>query len=392
MKIAFISDNYYPIFETKDFAPIVLELNELGFSATLITIKKEELNNYQAPFPLIQVSNLNEIVNAAKEFDVIVTYSLFGWRFADFIKEIKKLNKILIIKSDSDGRVRGAREPKTLEGFYHLKSLKLDKIGLKYFIKAFIPSVQTYIYKKILQEMEAANAITIESPDAANNLSFFLAKNNRPDLITKIKVIPNPVTPDIINSEINFKENAVVAIGRWNSALQKNPQKLIQSLNKFLIFKKDWKAIIIGSGENIIKKYVKNLDNSVKDRIIITGPIKHDDIKNHLLKSKIFFMPSRWESFGVAAAEALCCGCTIVGSPIESLRYLTMQGFSGSTSYSWDEDAFWGSLVYESNKWEKGEIDYRKTADFWRKKLNRQSIAKEFINVIQEIEKNNKNK
>jgi len=103
-------------------------------------------------------------------------------------------------------------------------------------------------------------------------------------------------------------------------------------------------------------------------------------------KSKIFFMPSRWEGFSIAASEGVCCGCTVVGSPLESLRYLTMQGFSGNVSYSLDVDAMFGALVYEANKWESNEIDYINISNYWREKLNRQSIAKQFAKIIDKIE------
>ena len=133
---------------------------------------------------------------------------------------------------------------------------------------------------------------------------------------------------------------------------------------------------------------MKNIPNSLKERIHITGAIEHEKIKNYLLRSKIFFMPSQWESFGIAAAEAVCSGCTIVGSPLESLRYLTMEGFSGNVSYSLDHHALVGALLYESNRWENDEIDYLKIAEFWRKKLNRQSIAQEFLNIIEKFKDN----
>jgi hypothetical protein len=32
--------------------------------------------------------------------------------------------------------------------------------------------------------------------------------------------------------------------------------------------------------------------------------------------SKIFLSSSRYESFGLASAEALACGCTVVGAPM----------------------------------------------------------------------------
>jgi len=388
-KIAVFYDGYKPFHETKDPGQIPIGLNEIGFDTSLITLNKKDLNDYKAPFQIIPISSFDKIGDVAKSFDVFIVYSWLGWRFNGLIKEIKKLNKKIIIKSDSDGTLGGVFEPKS-KPFYIKNVIKhpFSRTTLVYFTKIIAPNFQKSIYKKIIEQIEIVDAVVIESPDAANNLSFFLTKNGRPDLINKIHIIPNPVTPDLINSEIETKENIVISIGRWNDIGPKNPEGLVQTLNKFLSFKTNWKAVIIGPGENVIEMYMKKfkISNNIRQRINITGSLPHEKIKDYLLKSKIFFMPSRWESFGIAAAEALCCGCTVVGSPIESLRYLTNQGFSGNVSYSLDKDALFGTLVYESNKWENNEIDYIRTANYWRKKLNRQSIAKEFIRIIQENE------
>ena len=267
-----------------------------------------------------------------------------------------------------------------------MKQRPFSRTTLGYIKRIIVPTYQKNEYKKRIEQIEIVDTVVIESPDAAINLSFFLAKNGRPDLINKIRVIPNPITPDIINSRIEGKENIVVSIGRWNDVVQKNPEGLVNVLKKFLYLESNWEAFIIGPGEKVIEGYMKDISTSVRQRINITGPLGHEKIKDYLLKSKIFFVPSTGESFGIAAAEGVCCGCTVVGSPLESLRYLTMQGFSGNVSYSLDVDAMFGALAYEANKWESNEINYIRVANYWREQLNRQSIAKQFAKIIDKIE------
>ena len=266
-----------------------------------------------------------------------------------------------------------------------MKQRPFSRTTLGYIKRIIVPNYQKNEYKKRIEQIEIVDAVVIESPDAASNLSFFLTKNGRPDLINKICVIPNPVTPDIINSRIEGKENIVVSIGRWNDVVQKNPEGLVNVLKKFLYLESNWEAFIIGPGEKVIEGYMKDISTSVRQRINITGPLGHEKIKDYLLKSKIFFVPSTGESFGIAAAEGVCCGCTVVGSPLESLRYLTMQGFSGNVSYSLDVDAMFGALAYEANKWESNDIDYINISNYWREKLNRQSIAKQFAKIIDKL-------
>lgn len=372
----------YKIFhETKDPGQIMLGLSEKKTKVTLITLKKEELNNYKSPFPLIEVTSLSKknLEKVIKSFDIVIIYSWLNPKFNYIFEIAKSLNKKIILKSDSNGRLGIIKEPKKT-----LNSRLCSYKSLFVFIKRFfIPYFEKKDVQKKIYQMTLSDYVIVESPDAVQNISYFLSKNKNSDLIKKIIMIPNPVTIDVDLS--NKKENFIISIGRWDDKGPKNPKGLVKSLSEFLLFKKHWKALVIGPGEDIIKKYIKNLPNSVKERIIVTGSVEHEKIKDYLLKSKIFFMPSRWESFGIAAAEALCCGCTVVGSPIESLRYLTMQGFSGNVSYSLDPKALTGTLVYESNRWENNKIDYLKMSNFWRQKLNRQSIAQEFLNIVDRI-------
>jgi glycosyltransferase involved in cell wall biosynthesis len=385
MKSVIFFHDYKPLHETKDPGQIPIGLNEIGINASLITLKKKELLNYNSPFSLIQIQSLNEIGNAVQSFDTVIVYSWLDPSFNNLIREIKKRDKKIIVKSDSDGRLGLTTEPKGRSSPYYMKQKPFGRVTLGYIKRIIVPNYQKNEYKKRIEQIEIVDAVVIESPDAASNLSFFLTKHGRPDLIDKIRVIPNPVTPDIINSRIEGKENIVVSIGRWDDIGQKNPEGLVNVLKKFLYLKSNWKAFIIGPGEKVIEVYMKDISTSIRQRINITGPLGHEKIKDYLLKSKIFFMPSRWEGFSIAASEGVCCGCTVVGSPLESLRYLTMQGFSGNVSYSLDVDAMFGALVYEANKWESNEIDYINISNYWREKLNRQSIAKQFAKIIDKI-------
>jgi hypothetical protein len=42
-------------------------------------------------------------------------------------------------------------------------------------------------------------------------------------------------------------------------------------------------------------------------------PLSPPDLARHMQESRIFFSSSRYESFGLASAEAEACGCLIVG-------------------------------------------------------------------------------
>lgn len=384
MKIFLFFDDYQPFHETKDPGQIIFGLIENGFEAGLITLEKKELLNYHPSFPLIKVAKKEELYN--KNFwskinsDLIIFYSWLSRVYTPLVKIIKTSDKKVLLKADSDGHIGYPLLPRQFKtplfkGLFTKNVFRQIKWCLHF--KSF--------YSKNIEQIELSDRVTIESPDALSNLNYFLTKWGREDLIQKNYFVPNPVTPDIINCQIKKKENIVVAIGRWEDEVQKNTKIMVKTLREFLEIKKDFKAIIVGSGKKNIKKFLQGVSKDIQNRLEITGPVEHDKIKNFLLPAKIFFLPSLWESFGIAGAEALCCGCSLVGTPLEALRYLSMQGFSGTIASSFKKEAILAALIQDSIKWDRDYYFPEKISEFWKEKLNRKSIAKEFIDVIKKI-------
>lgn len=384
MHISLFFDGYKPFHEYKDPGQIALGLLDKKINVNFITLDKPELNNYSALFPIIKVKDKEELYN--KEFwekidsDFIIIYSWISLSYTSLIEIIKSSGKKVLIKADSDGKI----------GYPLLANNLKYSIFSIFFVKKILRQFEWRIpfkllYQKKIKQIELSDGVMIESPDALLNLNYFLTKWRRKNLIKKIYCVPNPVTSDIIKSELKEKENIVVCVGRWEDEHQKNTKLMIKALIEFLKYRNDYRAIIIGSGENIIKKLIKNESEDIKNRLQITGQIDHDEIKNYLLISKIFFMPSRWESFGIAAAEAACCGCSIVGTPLESLRYLTMQGFSGSIASSFKREAILAALIGDSVKWDRNQYISEKIANFWKNKLDRDVIAEQILNIIEKL-------
>ena len=234
---------------------------------------------------------------------------------------------------------------------------------------------------EIIQQMELSDGAIIESPEALTNLNYFLASWGRTDLVKKTYFVPNPVTPEFVEGETGKKENVAVSYGRWDDFRQKNTAVMVETVVEFLKERKDYRFIIFGNGIEQVKKLLKAAPENVKDRIEILGFVEREKIKSFLMNSKIFFLPSRWESFSIASAEALCEGCSTVGTPLESLHFLSMQGFSGTTAPLFDKKAIFSALLQDSIKWDNGDYYPQKIAEFWRPILDRRSVAKSIQNI-----------
>jgi glycosyltransferase involved in cell wall biosynthesis len=156
---------------------------------------------------------------------------------------------------------------------------------------------------------------------------------------------------------------------------------MVQTIVDFLEMRPEYTAVIFGSGKDILESLIRNVPKSIADRIQILGFVEPKKILQILSSAKMFLSPSRWESFGIAAAESLCMGCSVVVTPVESLRYLAMEGFSGNVSPNFDRRGFLAALVEDSIKWNRGFYDPEKIAAFWRPIVDRKSVARSIADI-----------
>ena len=387
MKISVFFDLYCPFHELKDPGQIPLGLLDIGVNSGVITTVKKDLENYNPKFQLDQYP-LKEFYDEQfwlkNNGNTIIAYPLQGAYYSPLIKKMKLGKKKVFLKFDSDGRIAYPLERHSFrvplnerltirnlasDVWWHLasKSAKLNRHA-----KAAAETIK---------QIELSDGAIIESPEALDNLNYFLAAWNRSDLIKKTHFVPNPVTPEFVEGEIGKKENIVVSYGRWDDYRQKNTRIMVETVVDFLKERKDYRVIVFGNGTEQLKKLMGDAPENVKARVEILGFVERKKIKSLLMKSKIFFVPSRWESFSIASAEALCTGCSIAGTPLESLHFLSMQGFSGTTAPLFEKKAIFAALLQDSIKWDNGMYDRQKIAEFWRPILNRKSVAKDIENL-----------
>ena len=177
----------------------------------------------------------------------------------------------------------------------------------------------------IIQHVEFADVVIIESPRALANLHSFFNYWRRPDLLPRFRFVPNPVAPGILNTQLEPKRNAVISVGNWKDP-RKNVYGLVDSARDFLGRMPKWKMRIIGQGQDFVQERLSRWPQDLRIRTELHDLIPHSNVIELLNESRIFFSPSLRESWGIAAAEALCMGCTIVGPPLESFAFLADDG------------------------------------------------------------------
>ncbi|MNG71070.1 UDP-D-galactose:(glucosyl)lipopolysaccharide-1,6-D-galactosyltransferase [compost metagenome] len=140
-----------------------------------------------------------------------------------------------------------------------------------------------------------------------------------PDIFScakKIKVIPNGVDQFWLQNYLtqnceNIKTDSLVYVGAFNE--NKNIKGIFEAIQILRKNNRNFDMYFVGGDENQFKKLLGLVE--IPEYIKVIGKIKD---KAKLLeiyrKSKIFIMPSFFETFGLVYVEALLQGCAVIYS------------------------------------------------------------------------------
>jgi glycosyltransferase involved in cell wall biosynthesis len=220
-----------------------------------------------------------------------------------------------------------------------------------------------------------------ESPIAAQNIRRMIERFAPP--APRIEVIPHPVNTADVHSTGAPKENLLVSVGRWE-ARQKDFPMLHRVLRGFLEKHPDWRAIIVGGGvPHAIAHFATR--ERWEERVTFAGRLEHAELGTIYNRARIYLMASREESFCIAAAEALSCGASVVGSDAVPSSSYFAEFASGRVAAPRSCDAFCRALDQEVRSWENGERDPAAIAREWTRRVGADQVAARTVEFLESI-------
>ncbi len=138
--------------------------------------------------------------------------------------------------------------------------------------------------------------------------------------------INNPVDDKYFDFQETEKNMNIIHVGSFIK--RKNQSCLIKAFSKISIKNSKSRLILIGEGPE--KKNCEELciKLKIKDRVDFLGNIKN--VKDHLIKSAIFVMPSFSEGMSISILEALASGLPLVTTNFSPFhRRVTIDGKNG---------------------------------------------------------------
>jgi len=272
-------------------------------------------NCVNAPCKQISLSKTRIFLDIIKERpDVIIIFHFFG---SSFITSLLLLSKMLSIKTIIVTDFTETGLPRI-----HKSPLKTLKDCLRYILF----SSQLFLVDTPVCFTEYEK----------NVLSKILSPRN------KFRIIP--IGNDFEIGTSNNKERFTLTVSRWWSD-RKNLHTILKVLSNILR-KMNYKLVIVGkfhegtyyipdenrweTGEEYkqkIIKLIKRLD--LEDYVEFVGVKLGKDLQELYRKAKIFYLPSKNETFGMVYVEAMASGTPIVAMKNSAVQYVVKDGVTG---------------------------------------------------------------
>jgi len=226
------------------------------------------------------------------------------------------------------------------------------------------------------------HVIACVSPKAAEYYRKVCRCYGGADLASKVEVVPHAV-----ESRFGFgggsKRRQVVCVGRWQDVAQKRPQLLMETVGLLVAADCGVEVVIAGQVTAELDEWHRSLAESRRCRVQLQGMVDRDALAGILGESQVFYSPSAFESFGIAAAEALCTGCSVVAGRLVSMASFEWFVVEDSGTLADVDDAA-GHLValrQELAYWEQGLRDAEAIAGVWGERLHADRVASQILSL-----------
>jgi len=373
-------------FWTRDAGLMVLTLREMGYDAWLIALGDE--STVTEDKPVLPVS-LDELSRPewwkAQRPDAVVLGLGSAPRYDRIRQAALAATPRVVERLDTDGMRSARLFPKP----YFICALGgyLDRLPAYagWLAPLLAAARTTLLYSlpglmdvRMVATMRRLPALTAESPIAVARIqqmieTFSGAKH-------RIAMIPHPVNEKIIHYDGMAKENRIITVGRWAS-YQKDFPMLEKVLKGFLQRHPDWEATVVGEG--VPER--RHPQTDWERRVTYHARLSHEKLTVEYNRSKIYLMVSRFESFCIAAAEALCCGCSVVGSNDVPSSFYFAESQSGDVAGVRTVKAFLETLDREVGCWANGKRNPETIASVWRERTGAEAVARATVAVLEEM-------
>lgn len=326
----------------KDNGMIPIYMKEIfGYNSQILTSNlKNDLPDFERGITFIKVKRIFGFLgNFAYWVKILKRYNLFKY----LIKNSKNIDILMLFhvskcsywysyiykKLNPNGKIYIKVD---FELNVYRKELDIINKKTKNLKEYFKRRREVKEYNKRRKLIPMVDLISYESLDSYENMKDKYAGINYKG---KVIYLPNGYDNRFIENNFKIKlfeekENIILTVGRLGT-IQKNTELILETVKNLDL--KDWKILLIGSiDKNFVEYRDKFFDNNpeLREKVIFVGEIKdRKKLYEYYNKSKVFILPSRWESFGIVMVEAMAFGNYVITSNTCAAKDITKNSTIG---------------------------------------------------------------
>jgi glycosyltransferase involved in cell wall biosynthesis len=309
----------------------------------------------------------------ALELDGLVLYAWGSPRYRKIARAIHNAGIFLVLNQDNGGLVsplsgwRGwLKEQRVISGggIAHVKAVLKGLVGL------------LVIDPRRAWHLQQGNVIACVSPEAARHYRKLCFTYGGVALRDRIRVVPHPIEMEY-TYDGDAKKAQIVCVGRWQERVQKRPKLMCEVVRRILEKEQMISFHIVGTCTPELEQWHRSLVPEMRIRVNLLGQLDRETLLALLRESTIFYSPSAFESFGIAAGEALCCGCSVVAGQSPSMASFEwfVQDQSGRLATDDTASGHATALLKEMNSWVRSARNAHKISAIWGDRLHADKVA-----------------
>jgi len=174
-----------------------------------------------------------------------------------------------------------------------------------------------YVARWYQADLSALYRRAFSNADALVTVSEFdreFAQRNGYQAGHRLLTIENPLPDTYLRQPLSHERPAnLVFCGAWTGI--KGVDLLRRDVSDFLTMHSEWKLILVGVGSSF--RAIDHFPEALLDRLEVISYVAREPHLRHVYRrSRVAIQTSVYESFCLASAEAMACGCALVASKV----------------------------------------------------------------------------
>jgi len=319
--------------------------------------------------------------------DGVVFYGWGSGKYLKIVRAIKQAGLLLVSHMDTSGTLGILNGISEFTGaLWRISRGERGKgpYGLLYFAVHLVYAASLSLLRNDWprsKHLKNADIIGTVSPIAVERIRKVCRIYGSRSLADHVHLIPHPVAPYMKFLPEVLKERLLVAVGRWCDA-QKDCNLLLLTARGVLALDQQVSLEIYGAMPPLMEVWHRDLPVGIRTRIHLKGIVPNVELRLAMQRARILVCTSLYESFHIAAAEALCCGCSVVGPDVPefpSLKWFAADDYGRMSSR--DSGSLIGAIGEEIAAWDRSERSPEHIAGHWCQLLHAPRVAERILHL-----------